>query len=93
MEEGRNLYNSCIKLVKAGYTDEQIADQLGYKVPEIQESIDMARALLASLRLPIETKLPSEDQTDPTASAEMHARGQSETAPSAERSQPRKAGT
>ena len=48
INEGRALYDSCIRLVRAGDSDEQIADKLGYEVSEIQKSIDMARALFPS---------------------------------------------
>ena len=46
--EERNLCFSCFDLVNEGLSDEEIAERLGYDLPEIQENIDGARARIAS---------------------------------------------
>ena len=47
-KKGINLSVSCFKFVRAGLSDEKIAEQLGYDLPEIQEIIDNVRARLPS---------------------------------------------
>ena len=46
LDEGADLYDSCIDLVGAGLSDEKIAEQLGYELPVIQKTIDKVRARL-----------------------------------------------
>ena len=47
VSKGTNLCLSCFRLVGAGLSDEEIAEQLGYELPEIQNIIDEYRAGLA----------------------------------------------
>ena len=49
LEEGIDLYDSCIDLVGAGLSDEKIAEQLGYELPVIQKTIGKIRARLPFL--------------------------------------------
>ena len=49
MDEGVDILVSCIRLIGEGLSDEEIAEQLGYDLSEIQKAISKARALRASL--------------------------------------------
>ena len=49
MDKGVALCMSCIRLIREGLSDEEIADQLGYDLPDMQKIISESRALLASL--------------------------------------------
>ena len=46
-KKGINLSVSCFKFVRAGLSDEEIAQQLGYDLLEIQDIIDELRTGLA----------------------------------------------
>ena len=77
LDEGVNLYDSCIKLVAAGLSDEKIAEELDYDLPDVQHLIDRARAMYASLCSHAKSKSPADGQTDQTPSDTKPAADQS----------------
>lgn len=79
LSEGVDLYDSCIDLVGAGLSDEEIAVELGYDLPRVQHFINKVRVRYASLCSHANAKRPADGQADQTPS---------DTKPAAEQSSP-----
>ena len=84
MIRGVELCFSCFDLVAAGLSDEEIADQLDYDLPDMQDLINRVRAKYASLRSRHGAKSSVEGQADPETSVAASSEGRSGTSTSTE---------